>query len=166
MKILKKLVENKIEDIIIKWKLLVCLLFSIAITSMYYYGLITDIKGNLGNIVALLSAMLVVITLILTLLLYLNDKEKYQKAISNFGTKDGKNMIYQYVYRIIIANVMCIIIAILIGVLHIGHNYIKIVITFIGVFVFCYLLIGTIYMLWFAIDIVGSVNKKPETKVK
>lgn len=133
---------------------------------MYCYGLITDIKGNLGNIVALLSAMLVVITLILTLLLYLNDKEKYQKAISNFGAKDGKNTIYQYVYRITIANIACIIIAILIGIFHIGHAYIKIVITFIGAFIFCYLLIGTIYMLWFTIDIVGSVNKKPETKVK
>jgi hypothetical protein len=166
MKIKKKDLDNKLEDLILKWKNLICLSASILITVLYYFGIISNISGNLGNVVALLAAMLVVITLILTLLLYLNDKDKYKAAIEDFGVKDGKNMVYQYVYRIIIANVFCTIIAIVIGVLKTDNIIVKLVFAVMGSYSFCYLTIGSIYMLYFAIDIVSGINKEKKPMVK
>lgn len=166
MKINKRQVGNKFEDFIIRWKMVICIFFSIIITILYYFKIVSNIRENLGNIVALLAAMLVVVTLILTLLLYLNDKEKYKDAIAEYGEKNGKNMVYQYVYRIIIANILCIIIAIMIGIVQTEAIIIKLIISLVGSCSFCYLMMGSIYMLYFSIDIVSGINKEKGKKVK
>lgn len=158
----RKSFENSIEDFIYKWKMVLCAISAAIVAGLYYLGDITDIKSNLGNIVALLLAVLVIVTLILTILLYLNDKESYQKAIKANGYKDGASVIYRYVFRIILADISCILLAIIIGVVNIDYFIVKVVVAFIGIFIFSYLLIGSLYILWFAIDIIGNINKKRE----
>lgn len=151
-----------VEDVIIKWRILLNVMFAIILTVLYGMGVISDVKMNLSNIGLLLSSLLVVITLILTILLYLNEKEKYQKAIAKFGIKNGKNMIFSYLYKILVSNISCIIIIILIGVLKIDLLVLKLIVTAVTAYIFGYLLIGTIYMLWFAIDIAGNINAQSD----
>ncbi len=157
---------KRIEDVIIKWRLLLCGVFAIVLTALYGNGLIADVKMNLSNIGLLLSSLLVVVTLILTLLLYLNDKEKYKEAIARFGTKKGKNMIFAYLYKILLSNIICIIITILIGVLKIDMLVFRLMVTAVAAYVFGYLFIGTIYMLWFAIDIAGNINARDDKTIE
>ncbi|MBQ7077067.1 MAG: hypothetical protein IJM91_02900 [Lachnospiraceae bacterium] len=158
----KKSFENSMEDFIYKCKSLLCAISAVIVAGLYYWGYISDIRSNLDNIVALLSAVLVIVTLILTILLYLNDKENYQKAIKANGYKDGARVIYMYVFRIILADISCILLTILIGVVDIECNIAKVIVSFIGTYIFSYLLIGSSYILWFAIDIIGNINKKRE----
>lgn len=152
-------IEHFLENYIYRYRILICLVISICVTELYMRRYISDIKDNLGNLVALLSAVLVVVTLILTVLLYLNDKDRYKRAMNVYGT----NSIYQYVFCIVLSDITCIIMIILIGVLSIKVEIIKRLIAFFSTFIFCYALIGTLYVLWFAIDIVGNIDKKMDS---
>ena len=71
-------------------------------------------------------------------------------------------MIFSYLYKILVSNISCIIIIILIGVLKIDLLVLKLIVTAVTAYIFGYLLIGTIYMLWFAIDIAGNINAQSD----
>ena len=68
---MKKNIEIDFEDIIWKYKIVICVIFAIIISVLYKLGIIRNIKENLGNIGVLLSAIMVVVSFVLTVLMYL-----------------------------------------------------------------------------------------------
>lgn len=59
---MKKNIEIDFEDIIWKYKIVICVIFAIIISVLYKLGIIRNIKENLGNIGVLLSAIMVVVS--------------------------------------------------------------------------------------------------------
>lgn len=161
---IQKNIEIDFEDIIWKYKIVICVIFAIIISVLYKLGIIRNIKENLGNIGVLLSAIMVVVSFVLTVLMYLYDRENFRKAISRFGVKNGKDVVFQYFFRVIISCIACIFIVIAIGVLYLPFMWLKLIISFAGATVFCYSLIGSVYMLFFSIDIVANINKTEKNK--
>ena len=163
MKIKKGDIYDGIEKIYLNNRIIISLVISIITTMLYVLGFVGNIKNNISNLVALSAAILVVITLILTILLYLNDKDNYRSVIEKHDM--GKNEIFMFIFKIIVADIVSIMALIATGVLKIEVLGFKIIVAFIGTFFFSYMIIGALYMLWFSIYIVTWANKKT-TKVK
>ena len=106
---------NILENIYLKNRVGLPLVVSGIITILFHLGIVTNIRASVSNLIDLTAALMVIITLILTLLLYLNDKEKYIKRLEEY--KEGKKQIYYLIFKIIIANILSICILIFIDVL-------------------------------------------------
>lgn len=156
MRFIKEKFEVLLEYIYIKYRIVLCIIISSIVTFLYAFNIITNIRASISNLIDLTAALMVIITLILTLLLYLNDKEKYNERFKKY--KVEKKQLYYLMYKISIANVLSTGILILINILEIKAAILKYIIAFIGSFIFFYMLLGVIYMLWFAIYIVIGLD--------
>lgn len=155
----KENIEDLLEYIYIKYRIVLCIIISGIVTLLYAFNVITNIRASISNLIDLTAALMVIITLILTLFLYLNDKEKYTERFKKY--KVEKKQLYYLMYKISIANILSTGILILIEIIEIKEQIFKLIIAFIGSYVFLYMLFGAIYMLWFAIYIViGLDNEK------
>lgn len=149
---------NALEDIYLKNRVGLSIVVSGIITILFHLGIITNIRTSISNLIDLTAALMVIITLILTLLLYLNDKEKYIKRLEKY--KAGKKQIYYLIFKIAITNIVSTCILIAIDIFKINVYSFKIVIAFVGSSFFSYMMFGTIYMLWFAIFIVIGIDSE------
>lgn len=147
-----------LEDIYLKNRIGLSIFVSVIITILFHLGIITHIRESISNLIDLTAALMVVITLILTLLLYLNDKDKYIKRLERH--KPGKRQIYYLMFKIVMANILSTCILIMIDILEIPVYFLVISITFVGTYFFSYMVFGTIYMLWFAIFIVIGLDNE------
>ena len=164
MKIKKGDICDEIEKIYLNNRIIISFIISIIITMLYFFGFIDNIRSNIPNLVALSAAILVVITLILTILLYLNDKDSYRAVIVKHDM--GKHEIFMFTFKIIVTNIVSVMVLIAIGVLKIELLWFKIIIALIGSYFFFYMILGAMYMLWFAIYIVTKVSEEKPAKVK
>lgn len=162
MKIRSKYLKNLMEDIYLKHKWGCSVVISVIITLLFRFEIITNIKDSISNMTNLIAALMVVITLILTILLYLNDKEPFKKRFQDYGY--NKIDIFYFIFKIIMTNILSTGILILIDIVRIDRYIIKILIAFCGSYIFSYMMLGTIYMLWFSIFIVIGIDEK-EKKV-
>lgn len=158
MRFAKENFEDLLEYIYIKYRIILCIIISGIVTLLYAFNVITNIRASISNLIDLTAALMVIITLILTLLLYLNDKEKYTERFKKY--KVEKKQLYYLMYKISIANVLSTGILILVDILQIKVVILKYIIAFIGSYVFSYMLFGAIYMLWFTIYIVIGLDSK------
>jgi len=158
MRFAKENFEDLLEYIYIKYRIILCIIISGIVTLLYAFNVITNIRASISNLIELTAALMVIITLILTLLLYLNDKEKYTERFKKY--KVEKKQLYYLMYKISIANVLSTGILILVDILQIKAVILKYIIAFIGSYVFSYMLFGAIYMLWFTIYIVIGLDSK------
>lgn len=147
-----------IENIYLNYKIYISIIISVVVTTLYHFKFIKNIKGNISNMIDLTAALLVVITLILTLLLYLNDKEEYKKKMEFY--KEGNQHIYYFILKITITNILSTLILIIIGILETQLYIIKLIFSLLGTYCFSYMMLGTMFMLWFTIYIVVGLNKK------
>lgn len=156
----KRILGNFIEEVYLTYKIYLSLVVAVVVTILYHFNIINNVKANISNMIDLTAALLVIITLILTLLLYLNDKDEYKQKIQE--TKEGSKHIYFFIFKIAISNILCTLILIIIGVLETQVYVVKILIAFAGGYFFTFMMFGSIYMLWFTIFIVVGLDKKRE----
>lgn len=150
-----------VEKIYLNHKRLVSSVISIITVVVYYLGWIKRITDNISNIVALDAAMLVVITLVLTILLYLGEKENFRFQLDKFS--DGYKKIYSFLFYIILADIINMIILIIIAIVMFENIIQKLILCFIGMYSFSYMLLGALYMLWFSVYIVCNVEKEDKS---
>lgn len=161
MKLRKSDIGNWVETVYLSHRVIICIVVSAIVTTLFHLNIISNIRNNISNIIDLTAAVLVIITLILTLLLYLNDKDIYKEKLDKY--KDGNKHIYFYTFRIAIANILCTCILIMIGILEIEIYIVKLILAFCGTYCFSYMIFGALYMLWFTIYIVVGINNNKQT---
>ncbi|QGG57423.1 hypothetical protein [Paenibacillus sp. B01] len=74
---------NKIEDIWVKHSIIVCLIIGFLSGALHFFGLITNIRNLMGNVVSFASIVIGVTGVFLTLLITLDDSD-VMKRIREF----------------------------------------------------------------------------------
>lgn len=161
MKKVKKVLE-RVEDIFLKYLLLICIVLSIFSTFAYRFDFINNIRGTMGNVIMFASIIFVVISFILTLMISLKESLLFDRIRNKFPliTKG----IYKFLNKIILASILVVILALLITVLPLNLNiYFKIFISLVGFTMFWYMILGAVYMLKFTTDMVVKDNNLQKT---
>lgn len=154
---------GNVEDIFLKYLLVICVVLAAFSTYGYYVGYIQNVRGTMPNIIMFASIMFVVISLILTLLISLKESLLFDRIRKNFPlvTKD----IFKFLNKIILSSIFVVIWAIFVTVLPLNLNiYFKVAISLIGCTMFWYMILGSVYMLIFTTDMVVKDDKLEKTK--
>lgn len=158
-----KYIKERVSDFFWKFKCLIAVSISLIVLVVYLCGVRIDIRDNISNVIALLSALLVVMTLIFTVLIYLKSQDTFNRAMADV---ENSSDIYRYLCSIIVTNIVAMIVIICIGFFKTIDPVVKGVLIVVGTFSFSYSFLGTVYVLcWITgvikiVDVAESKNSK------
>lgn len=148
----KKIVNNFLEKIncikmdpvvILKPKYGISLLAAISIASLYYFDLVDIKKSVLSDVITFLSIMIAVIGMVLSVTVAIREGKTYKEILEL-----DKSIIINYYKTIkesVLYSIAVIVLCLLILIFHFETSlFVKIMITTIGVFLFCMSVISSI----------------------
>lgn len=144
--------KYNLEDILIKYLWIILIPFSAIFTYLYSLGIIKNISGVMSDVIVFASIIFAVIGLILTLLISLRESPLFERLKKYFPYI--QNEIYKFTNKILFSTIGVVIMALIVKTISIRNFYYEISVSFIGLLLFMYMLIGTAYLLKFSTDMV------------
>ena len=147
--------KERVSDFVWKWKSVTAILIAIIALVAYVCGVRIDIRSNLSNVIALLSALLVVMTLIFTVLIYLKSQSTFNRGMASV---ENSSEIYRYLCSTIVTNIVAMAVIICIGFFETIALIVKYILIVVGTGSFSYSFIGTVYVLCWITDMIKKVD--------
>lgn len=82
----REAILNKIEDIWVKYSIVICVLLSVATGIFHYYGWITNIRSSTANVVTFASIVIGVSGVFLTLIITLQESPAFSRLRAHLPT--------------------------------------------------------------------------------
>ncbi len=152
-------VKERINDFFWKWRRRIPAFLSALVLVAYIFCFKINIRSNISNIVALLSAVLGVVTLIFTILLFLKSQKPFNRAMK---TVDNSSFIYQYLCSIIVTDLLAMTVVVCIGFFKTIGVVVKYILVFTGVYTFSYSFYGMLFVLYWIIKITSMLDSSDE----
>lgn len=164
------LMVEYLEDFLCKHSNLISICGGIICSFLYCKGFFTNIQNAMTSVITLSSIMFGIIGLILSLYSYLESTKLWERKDKFFSDLDDS--IDKMLKRSLKYNILVLLISMLISVVKPFKNYtVKLIICFVGVYLFINMVINTFYLLIVTIDfVIGSkryeknINKNKPVK--
>lgn len=152
---IKKVIEKysgRIEDFFYEKIKLICLAISISFCILYFKGYLANIRDIMSDIITLATIIFAIISMVLSLLSKLDGSQLWKRKSEVSPNFDEE--IYALLKSSLMNTVIVLIIALFISIIRTFKSKIlKFFICILGTYSFAYMMIGTLYLLFTALDL-------------